>query len=228
MESARFAKVHSVRAGGANPRQSRRSGTDAVSSRSMDLKSRIRSALAALQTRAISSGFDREAAVLMPVFEEDGEPHFLLTLRTEEVETHKGQISFPGGMRDGDESLEITALRETWEEIGIEEGKIEILGRFHDYVSSTDYHVVPFVGYVRSPFQVVPQPTEVAEVLTVPFRAFFDPERLRTEKMMLRGKLIDVHFYSYNSYQIWGLTARIIKDFLAVLMGGQSPVSPVA
>ena len=188
----------------------------------MELKNQIRSTLAALETRAISAGYDREAAVLMPVFEKDCEPHFLLTLRTEEVETHKGQISFPGGMRHGDESLEATALRETWEEIGIDAERIEILGRFHDYVSSTDYRVVPYVGYVRSPFQVVPQPTEVAEVLMVPFSIFLDPGRLRTETMMKRGALIDVYFYSYNSYQIWGLTARIIKDFLSALSGGQS------
>jgi len=188
----------------------------------MELKDQIRSTLAALETRAISAGYDREAAVLMPVFEKDCEPHFLLTLRTEEVETHKGQISFPGGMRHGDESLEATALRETWEEIGIDAERIEILGRFHDYVSSTDYRVVPYVGYVRSPFQVVPQPTEVAEVLMVPFSVFLDPGRLRTEKMMKRGALIDVYFYSYNLYQIWGLTARIIKDFLSALSGEQS------
>jgi 8-oxo-dGTP pyrophosphatase MutT (NUDIX family) len=191
----------------------------------MELKNQIRSTLAALETRAISAGYDREAAVLMPVFERDCEPHFLLTLRTEEVETHKGQISFPGGMRHGDESLEATALRETREEIGIDAEKIEILGRFHDYVSSTDYRVVPYVGYVRSPFQVVPQPTEVAEVLMVPFGIFLDPGRLRTEKMMKRGALIDVYFYSYNFYQIWGLTARIIKDFLAALREGQSRIA---
>ncbi len=192
----------------------------------MDLRNQIRSTLSALQARAISSGYDREAAVLMPVFERDQEPYFLLTLRTDEVETHKGQISFPGGMRHGNESLEVTALRETWEEIGIGEARIEILGRFHDYLASTDYRVVPFVGYVRSPFPVVPQPTEVAEVLMVPFSIFLDPSRLRTEKMMRRGKLIDVYFYSYDSRQIWGLTARIIRDFLAVLRGGQSPCPP--
>ena len=184
----------------------------------MDLRNQIRSTLSALQVRAISSGYDREAAVLMPVFEKDQEPHFLLTLRTEEVETHKGQISFPGGMRDGDESLEFTALRETREEIGIDKARIEILGRFHDYLAITDYRVAPFVGYVQSPFHVVPQPTEVAEVLAVPFSIFLDPARLRTEKLMRRGMLIDVYFYSYNSYQIWGLTARIIKDFLAELI----------
>jgi hypothetical protein len=59
----------------------------------------------------------------------------------------------------------------------------------------------------------------VAEVLMVPFSIFLDPSRLRTEKMMRRGRLIDVDFYSYNSYQIWRLTARIIKDYLAELKG---------
>jgi 8-oxo-dGTP pyrophosphatase MutT (NUDIX family) len=131
-------------------------------------------------------------------------------------------------MRHADESLEATALRETWEEIGVEAESIEILGRFHDYVSITEYRVVPYVGYVRTPFQVVPQPAEVAEVLMVPFRVFRDPGRVRTEKMMRRGELIDVYFYSYNSYQIWGLTARIIKDFLSAIWGDshQCPPSP--
>jgi 8-oxo-dGTP pyrophosphatase MutT (NUDIX family) len=192
----------------------------------MELKDRIRSTLASLKVRSVSEGYGREAAVLMPIFERDREPHFLLTLRTEEVETHKGQVSFPGGMRHGDESLEVTALRETWEEIGVEAGSIEILGRFHDYVSITEYRVVPYVGYIRTPFQLVPQPTEVAEVLMVPFRVFRDPGRVRTERMMRRGELIDVYFYSYKSYQIWGLTARIIKDFLSALWGDSHQPPP--
>lgn len=192
----------------------------------MELKNQIRCALAALETRTISTGYDREAAVLMPVFEQDGDLHFLLTRRTEEVETHKGQISFPGGMRHGNESLEATALRETREEIGIPAERIEILGRFHDYISITDHRVAPYVGYLESPFRVVLQPTEVAEVLTVPFSIFLDPGRLRTERMMKHGELIDVYFYSYDFHQIWGLTARIIKDFLAELSRGQLRTSP--
>src|SRR5512136_1279858 len=101
------------------------------------MKDRIRDCLAALTPRKLTNGFTREAAVLMPVFERGGEYHFLLTRRTEEVQTHKGQISFPGGMREGEEDLRITALRETFEEVGIEGSRVEILGRFHDYISIT-------------------------------------------------------------------------------------------
>lgn len=153
----------------------------------------------------------------MPIFEEEGKPHFLLTRRTEEVSTHKGQISFPGGMRHGIESLEETALRETCEEVGIRKDQIEVLGRFHDYLSITDWRVAPFAGHVGQPFAAVPQTSEVAEILKVPFAAFCDPSRLRVEQMYRLGRLVDVYFYSYENYEIWGLTARIIKDFLEEL-----------
>ena len=178
---------------------------------------RIRSKLAALEPRRLDAPFLCEAAVLMLVFERGGEPHFLLTRRTEEVQTHKGQISFPGGMRDGEESLEQTALRETFEEVGIESGRIEILGRYHDYLSSTDYRVTPFAGYISGVFTTTPQTTEVAEILLVPFRIFLDPGRLRTERTLHRGRMRDVYFYTFETHQIWGLTARIIKDFLSEL-----------
>ena len=153
----------------------------------------------------------------MPVFERGEECHFLLTRRTEEVQTHKGQISFPGGMREGEEDLRITALRETFEEVGIEQSRVEILGRFHDYISITGYRVTPFAGFITGPFATNPQVHEVAEVLQVPFRIFLDPARLRMEKSTLRHAGRRVYFYSYGAYEIWGLTARIIKDFFDAL-----------
>jgi 8-oxo-dGTP pyrophosphatase MutT (NUDIX family) len=180
----------------------------------MSLSERIRDRFAKLKPRNLGEGFLGEAAVLMPIFERGGEPHFLLTRRTEEVQTHKGQISFPGGMRDGDESLERTALRETFEEVGIDESRIRILGRFHDYLSSTDYRVSTFAGYLEEPLSPKPQLTEVAEVLYVPFGVFRDPSRLRIERWQRRESEIDVYFYSFGAHNIWGLTARIIKDFL--------------
>lgn len=181
------------------------------------LKDTIRSKLSQIRPRRLVSGFEQEAAVLIPVFEQAGEPHFLLTLRTEAVATHKGQISFPGGMRDGDESLEETALRETCEEIGIAVDQVELLGRFHDYLSITNWRVAPFAGYLEQPIHAAPQTGEVAEILKVPFAVFRDRERLRVKQMQRLGKLVDVYFYDYGNYPIWGLTAHIIKDFLEEL-----------
>lgn len=183
----------------------------------MNLKEQIRSRLASLPLRTLTVGYTREAAVLMPIFEKDGEPHFLLTLRTDEVETHKGQISFPGGMREAGEDLEQTALRETFEEVGIEADQMEVLGRFHDFISITGYRVAPFAGYIKAPFATNPQIHEVAEILTVPFGIFLDPSHLRIQQMLRLEQMIDVYFYSYGTREIWGLTARIIHDFLEEL-----------
>ncbi len=181
------------------------------------MKERIRSCLATLKPRILTEGYTRDAAVLMPVFERDNEYHFLLTRRTEEVQTHKGQISFPGGMHEDNEDLVNTALRETFEEVGIEESRIEILGRFHDYLSITQYRVTPYAGFIHGPFITMPQIREVAEVLQVPFGIFTDPARLRIEKNIYTNLEPSVYFYSYGSHQIWGLTARIIKEFIEAL-----------
>jgi 8-oxo-dGTP pyrophosphatase MutT (NUDIX family) len=182
----------------------------------METKERIRNCLASLKPRKVAAGFTREAAVLMPVLKWKNEYHFLLTRRTEEVQTHKGQISFPGGMREGKEDLMKTALRETFEEVGIEEARVEILGRFHDYISIHGYRVTPFAGYLHEPFTIRPQVTEVAEVLKVPLPVFMDPARLRIEKSPVENET-HVYYFSYGKHQIWGLTARIIKDFMDVL-----------
>jgi 8-oxo-dGTP pyrophosphatase MutT (NUDIX family) len=179
----------------------------------MDLREQIRNQLTRLQPKRLNAGYPQEAAVLMPIFVRDGEPHFLLTLRTEEVRTHKGQISFPGGMRQERETLQDTALRETREEVGLEPSRIEILGRFHEYVSITGYLVVPFAGYIEGAFITIPQKSEVAEVLQVPFSIFADPARLRTVPMLRLGEMRDVYFYRWEPHEIWGLTAHIIKDF---------------
>jgi len=187
----------------------------------MGLREEIRSTLESLPPRRLTHGFTRQAAVLMAIYERSGEPHFLLTRRTNEVRTHKGQISFPGGMRRDRESLKQTALRETFEEVGIEECRIEILGRFHDYLSINGDLVAPFAGFMEGDFTVVPQTSEVAEVVPVPFSVFIEPGRLRTEHRPRAGAMIDVYFFRYEPHEIWGLTAHIIKDFMEALRWGQ-------
>jgi 8-oxo-dGTP pyrophosphatase MutT (NUDIX family) len=188
----------------------------------MKLFDHIRNSLAALEPKKLTNGYTREAAVLMPFFKLKNEHYLLLTLRTDEVETHKGQISFPGGMREGDEDLWTTALRETHEEVGIESSKIKLLGKFHDRISITGYRVSPFAGVIETPFQTVPQAREVAEILYVPIKTFLDPELLRSEKTDKYPGESHVYFYTFGAHQIWGLTARIIKDFFDMLQKTKS------
>jgi 8-oxo-dGTP pyrophosphatase MutT (NUDIX family) len=183
----------------------------------MEIKEQIRNGLSILKPKKLTDGYAREAAVLMPIFKLEDEYHFLLTRRTHEVQTHKGQISFPGGMREGKEALLKTALRETYEEVGIEESRVENLGRFHDYLSITGYRVTPFAGFLSEPFATVPQVREVAEILQVPFRVFLDPSRLRIEKNWRHETETELYFYSHGNHEIWGLTARMIKDFFDTL-----------
>jgi 8-oxo-dGTP pyrophosphatase MutT (NUDIX family) len=183
----------------------------------MGLQEEIRNALDQLPPRRLIAGFARQAAVLMAIFERSGEPYFLLTRRTIEVRTHKGQISFPGGMQRNGESLQQTALRETFEEVGIEECRVDILGRFYDYISINGDLVAPFPGFIEGTFTVKPQTSEVAEVILVPFSIFADPSRLRTERMFRSGAMIDVYYFRYEPHEIWGLTAHIIKDFMEAL-----------
>jgi 8-oxo-dGTP pyrophosphatase MutT (NUDIX family) len=174
--------------------------------------------LAELSPRRLTEGFVRQAAVLMPFFEQNGEVCLLLTRRTDEVETHKGQISFPGGMREEGETLERTAIRETFEEIGIAAGNMEILGRFHDYLAITDVRVTPFVAMLHQPFTVTPQAHEVAEILRVPCSLFLDTERLLVEKdLIIDGKIAGDYSWFYGTHRIWGLTALIIHDFFKTI-----------
>ena len=178
----------------------------------------VRRRLSELSPEHLTGGFTRQAAVLMPFYEQDGEIHLLLTRRTDEVETHKGQISFPGGMREDGETLKRTATRETFEEIGIAADRIEILGRFQDYISITDVRVTPFAAMLRQPFSVTPQAHEVADVLRVPCSLFLDPERLLVRKdFIINGRIAGDYTWFYGACRIWGLTALIIHDFFETL-----------
>ena len=158
-----------------------------------------------------------EAAVLMTIFQRDGEPYFLLTQRTQEVATHKGQISFPGGVReDGDSSLRETGLREMEEEVGIPADFVEVLGPFNQYMAVTNYRVTPFVAFLREGFSVSLNPREVERILEVPLRFFYQAEP--TEEIHHRfGRAVTLYFYDYEGDVIWGLTAAMIKDLIEFL-----------
>ena len=158
------------------------------------------------------------AAVLIPILPQGEEFAFLLTQRTDQVETHKGQISFPGGLReDSDQNLLQTALRESWEEIGLARQAVHILGEFDEYLSITGLIVTPFAGWIEGPLKLTPNPDDVDEILKVPFSIFKDSRYLRVETRVRLGVQRKVYFYDFQGKEVWGLTAQIIRDFLGLL-----------
>jgi 8-oxo-dGTP pyrophosphatase MutT (NUDIX family) len=171
------------------------------------------------QPRKLERHQEGRAAVLMPIFQKENDYFFLLTQRTHMVETHKGQISFPGGIAEGDETLIRTALRETWEEIGLASERIELLGEFDEYLSVTGLIVTPFVAAIDYPFDLNPNLSEVEEILQVPLILFEDGSRLRVETRRRFDRDQPVYFYNFQGRDVWGLTAQIIRDFI-LLLGG--------
>jgi 8-oxo-dGTP pyrophosphatase MutT (NUDIX family) len=158
------------------------------------------------------------AAVLVPLLCRRGEWHVLVTRRTELVEHHKGQISFPGGACDPEDAdLQATALRETFEEVGVPPGAVEVLGALDDFKTVTDFVVTPFVGVIPHPFAYRLNELEVETVIEVPLSFFHDPGYLRVEQREYQGRKFDVLFWDYGSHTIWGATAQILKSLLDLL-----------
>lgn len=164
----------------------------------------------------------REAAVLVPMFVRGGVPHLLFTRRPLTLRNHAGQISFPGGARDPSDPTPLhTALRETWEELGIPAQAIQVLGVLDEIPTITRFRVVPFVGAIPGDFAYVPSPSEIEEVIEVPLHALMDPAIHRVETRRVEEQEREVYFYDYGRHVIWGATARILKD----LLGRLAPVT---
>ncbi len=175
----------------------------------------IRSYLAVFRRVEIHDSHLKGAGVLAPLFEKTGTIHLLLSRRTESVEHHKGQISFPGGVRDrSDRTIIDTALRETEEEIGIQRPSIEVLGVLDDFPTPSGFCITPVVGYLRSIPPLRLNSREVSEVFDVPLPFFLDSANERVERRLHGDRLTDVYFYRYGDYEIWGATAAMIRSFL--------------
>jgi len=158
------------------------------------------------------------AGVLVGIFEKRDEPHFVLTKRTDDVEHHKGQISFPGGAVDAaDEDIVATSLRETEEEIGLTADHIDVVGACDDIIIPTGFLVTPVVGFIDTLPPLKLNRTEVESVLEVPLSFFRESKNKKVVKMMRGGALHDVYFFTYGEFQIWGATAAIIESFLRKL-----------
>lgn len=162
------------------------------------------------------------AAVLVPLYQLDGEPHVILTKRTTLVAMNQGQISFPGGGRErGDQDLLATALRESFEEIGLDPSHVEVFGRIDDFwTRNGQLFVAGFVGLIdplTSPYPWRPAETEVAEILEVPVRHLLDPLNLSiAEPRQLNGQLWPNETFLFREHRVFGATARALRNMLDI------------
>jgi len=180
-----------------------------------------RERLARYEPRRIEAPSSTPAAVLLLLHHSAGSDRVVLTVRSHDVEHHKGQISFPGGMvHEADDDLQVTALRETWEEIGVKPEHIETIGQLDDTITNSNFVVTPFVGVLtRAPYEYVPSPIEVAEVIEPPLGHLLDPANLRWEERETGGKIRQLPAYWFEGHRIFGATARMLHEFLALLAG---------
>jgi len=188
----------------------------------MRLKERLKAALASRKRVPMEAG-PVPAAVLLPLFLKDGEFHILFTKRTSHLTHHSGEISFPGGVCDpGDRDSADTALREAWEEVGIAPQDVEILGELDDTRSIHNYVVTPVVGVFPSGYLLTVNDTEIERIIEVPLSHFVRPGVFRVEQWQWEGRTRPVYFYRHGDDEIWGLTGRILKQFLDVLNGTET------
>ncbi len=160
----------------------------------------------------------KPAAVLVPLVARPEGIQVLLTRRTEHLSDHAGQISFPGGrVEPDDRSAMETALRETEEEIGLPRQQVELLGALREYFIPTGYRVVPVVGWITPPFDLAPDPSEVAETFEAPLAYFFDPDRHVIQQDVRNGRLRQYYAIPWRHHNIWGATAGILVDLYQVL-----------
>lgn len=160
----------------------------------------------------------RKAGVLILLHVKDGRLSLLLTRRTERVLHHRGQISLPGGEQHPGESVEATALRETAEELGPDLGAVRVLGRLTPlYIPPSNYCIYPTVAFVPGTLAFRLQPEEVDELIEVPVDRLADPAAVRREVWHYGGRDVEVPFYEFEGHKIWGATAMVLAEFLALL-----------
>lgn len=178
-----------------------------------------RGSYAAVPARDFSQANLRPAAVLVPLLRANGEWQLLYTRRTETVQRHKGQVSFPGGAADPEDgSPEETALREAHEEIGLLPSDVSILGRLSFLATVTHYLITPVVGRIHWPSALHLSAGEVSRVFTIPLRWLADPANWELRPFQRVGYYEDVIYYQpYDGEILWGATARITVEFLRVL-----------
>lgn len=169
----------------------------------------------------MTSEAPKPAAVLIPLLRSSGEWLALLTRRNSGLPEHSGQVSFPGGRVDPtDRSIEDTALREAYEEVGLHPQDVHIIGRLREYRTITNYLVTPIVGILPWPYPLKPAVDEVSRVFTIPLAWMADSrnhEERQRELPSPFGPAKVIFFQPYDGEVLWGASARIMLDLLSAL-----------
>ena len=180
------------------------------------MKQRLRQILSRSQKWHIFDPGRIPSAVLLPIYDKQGEYHILFIKRTEKVTSHKGQIAFPGGVYENtDRTLANTALRECAEEIGLAADKVEVLGELDDEISQTSKYVIsPFIGLIPWPYHFKVDGKETEEIIEAPISALMGKDEHRQE--IFNCETVTSYSYKYQGRVIWGATARILRKFLDI------------
>lgn len=183
---------------------------------------KLRERLQAHRPRRLNNAYP-QAAVLLPIVARP-EPTLLFTQRTDHLAQHAGQVAFPGGKREPEDStLLATALRESHEEIALDADAVEVIGRLGDVMSLHGLRVTPFVGLIAPDLPLVAEPGEIAAIFEVPLRYFLDDRRSHTDVIPVDDAPWYVPSYAFDGRVIWGLSAMMLVELLAV--GFQSDVA---
>ncbi len=183
----------------------------------MDIRTRISEVLSKRERTSLNCDRTVAASVLIPLFFKDGQEYILYTKRSETVDTHKGQISFPGGVKDrSDKDFTETALRESYEELGLLREDIEVLGALDDmHTSTTGYTIYPLIGIIPYPYKFKINYDEIDEILEVPLTFLLDKKNyIEDRDYLYRGKPYHYRAFVFGKHHIWGTTAGITRQFL--------------
>lgn len=193
----------------------------------VDMIERLERSLSELDAKVETEWEATPAAVLIPLYQEDGDWNLLFTRRTDSVDVHAGQVSFPGGrIEDSDVSAVAAALREAQEEIGLDPADVELLGQLNPIFTVTQFLVTPVVGVIPWPYPLASNPTEVAHTFGVPIKWLSDPNNVevRERQPLVPGRNIQVYYFKeFDGETIWGVTARITVNFLQMLDAANPP-----
>lgn len=154
----------------------------------------------------------KDAAVLVPVVENDDGARVIFTKRTSSLRKHSGQIAFPGGKLDPDETPEYAALREAEEEIGLARHFVDVIGHLPPLPVLSGFRITPVLATVRAGFQLTLNPAEVESVFDVPLSFLMDPENHTRESAPFRDAERNFYVMAYQDRRIWGITAGIVRS----------------